>query len=128
MGVGDQVWKCIVRLTFKIKSVCSKLVLSSQFIRKQYINFFSAAKHVFENWNDTVKKLQYSQPEPESQGSSERCQEWCKVENGEISYGHVHFVVEDNVNPWDIQLSGCFVELVHKNGLDQGFSAGQGAA
>ena len=40
-----------------------------------------------------------------------------------VSDGSVHFVVEGNVNPGDIQLAVCLVELVHKNSLDKGLSA-----
>ena len=46
----------------------------------------------------------------------------------EVSDGCVHFVVEGNVDPGDVHFAGGFVKLVHKNCLDQGFSAGQGAA
>ena len=88
-------------------------------------NFFSAASHVFTNCDkDAVKELQNSQPEPESQGSSERGQEWWEVECGEVSDGCVHFVVEGNVNPGDVHFAGGFVKLVHKNSLDQCLSAG----
>ena len=50
------------------------------------------------------------------------------MECGKVSDGRVHFVVEGNVDPGDVHFAGGFVKLVHENCLDQGLSAGQGAA
>ena len=50
------------------------------------------------------------------------------MECGEVSDGCVDFVVEGNVDPGDVHFARGFVKLVHENCLDQGLSAGQGAA
>ena len=116
-------------VSFEVYEIQLLFELTGRFTGYWDNDFFSAATQVLAYCNeDTVKELQYSQPEPESQGSSERGQEWWEVESGKVSDGCVHFVVEGNVNPWDVHFAGGFVKLVHENCLDQCLNAGQGAA